>query len=213
MIGMPTFLFTENLRRKTISVGKITVFKGSMFSGKSTALMAEAKKQSHRGDIAYCRVNLKIMGMKQSTFNTHMDENGGGISIKGYEIPKEIDIIKSGLISDETIAIFIDEYQFLDVKSIHPQIVSIIKMGINVYISGLSTDWKGKVFESMAFACAEADSVVCLTAICDKSKEEATHNWKTGGDYQKRFEQGNHYIPVSRKVFYQLWDKKSKLRN
>jgi len=180
-----------------------------MFSGKSTALIAEAKKKSHRGKIAYLRVNLKVMGMKPIEVSTR---NGDKTGIMGHEIPKDLNILGSGVIKEDTVALFIDEYQFFDIKTAHNQLISIIKTGIDVYISGLSTDWTGKIFESVAFACCEADKVFCLTAICEKTKKEASHSWKNSGDFKKRFEQGNHYIAVSRDIFYKLWEKREAVK-
>lgn len=143
--------------------GQVTAIIGNMYSGKSTRLLHHLT----RAAIA----NKKFRLFKPQIDNRYSDTHV--VSHDGAKHPAEVVTSYKDLYDIEDVdTVFIDEVQFFD-----PEIWRVINKlaanGINVYVSGLSTDFMGQPFETSARISMIADCIEKLTAICVKCGDEA----------------------------------------
>lgn len=139
---------------KSSKVGRLRVLTGPMFSDKTENLIAMAKSM-HDDELGI---------YKPITDTRH----GEGVieSHKGTTIPAlwanlELADVKTDGVSH----IFVDEAQFLNESSVK-QIQAILRMGINITLSGLDLDYRGLPFGVMPILLSYADVILKLTAKC-----------------------------------------------
>ena len=156
----------------------IRIEAGPMFSGKSTTLYAHiegyliAEREIGRDILVFNHASDNRYGENQ--LSSHSGLNVAAIAVRDswellayfcqvnettYQLKPEF---------ADLMAVFIDEAQFFDADM--PQVVTFIdtELGIDVYLAGLDTDFRGKTFGPMGDLMAVADHVQKHTAICKK---------------------------------------------
>lgn len=136
-------------------MNNINVFTGPMKSGKSSAIIREAKSLMNAGE--------KVQVFKPTIddrFSINEVKDRGGNSIKAINI-KKIDEIQN---YDADIFV-IDEFQFLDGDL--NVIKDLAEKGKKFYIAGLNLTAEKKVFGKMGDLIKCSDNVKMLTANCD----------------------------------------------
>lgn len=139
--------------------GKIVIFCGPMFSGKTESLIDFLQRTS-------------FAHLKSQAFKWVRDDRGEGLKViegkkgsrfKATPITESREILS--LLGRDVGVVGIDEAQFLDsriVKVVH----QLSKRGLVVAIAGLPTDFRGEPFGSMPQLMAIAHEVEKRTAIC-----------------------------------------------
>lgn len=144
--------------------GAVTVILGSMYSGKSTALLYHLK----RAMIAKKEVVL-FKPRIDDRYSKDEVVSHDGESLPAILLDSHKDIL--GQIGTAEV-IGLDEVQFLDVEVW--RVVDILSLlGKTVFIAGLSTDFMGQPFETSARVAMISDKIEKLTAVCVKCGEDA----------------------------------------
>ena len=156
---------------KNISMGKLILITGPMFSGKTSRLIELLEREilagrntllfkpeiDKRYDTTFVTTH-KGMRLPAIVLNTDND----GVK-KMYELSKNVDVIG------------IDEAQFWNHDSILPEIADRIASEDKiVYVAALNKNHTGTPFKTSMEIIARADQVYSLTAVCAKSGEDAT---------------------------------------
>jgi thymidine kinase len=139
-------------------VGWIEVICGSMFSGKTEALISRARREM------YARKLVQIFKPRTDSRYAH-DAVVSHTDLRMPSIPVEhaADILK--LIEPGTSVVGIDEVQFFG-----PSIVNVVEAladrGLRVICAGLDLDYRGEPFEPMPMLLAMAEYVTKKHAVC-----------------------------------------------
>jgi thymidine kinase len=148
---------------------------GTMFAGKSKALILEYKKHKSSGE------NICVLTYRGSKSGANLVSSRAGNSIPadGYfaanmmsEIPKNTKII------------LIDEGQFLQKNQIYYLYKKAKNQGIKVIIYGLRTDFAGELFDGTRYILALADEMKILHHECPCGNTAIMHKQilKTNND-------------------------------
>ncbi|ASS71679.1 thymidine kinase [Bacillus atrophaeus] len=174
-------------------MSKLTVFTGSMFAGKSTALVEAGKKESKEG-----KTVLFIKPTLDSRYSDDEIVTHDGESVRAMVIDHDTQM---GMHDFFTImgadVVLFDEAQFFT-DDLVEMVSDLVGEGKTVYVAGLNTDYKLKPFETTVKLIGIAHEVNVLTAICaDCAKQGATVTIKTSGS-DDRIELGSEdiYKPV-----------------
>jgi len=147
----------------TITYGKLTVYFGGMFSGKTDAVEAHIDRARH------ARINWQAFKPANDTrHGTESARSRRGNGQVGFDVtpidPKfPHDILQK--IDNDTRLIVLDEVQFF-----HTSLLSVVdqirRAGITVIAAGLDLDYLGRPFGSTLTLAATATDARKLTAIC-----------------------------------------------
>lgn len=144
--------------------GKLIVYYGPMYSGKSWKLINDYKAQKE----------IKIAVKPQGDLRT-----SGIYSRKGIEIPA-VSINKIEELSQvvkDIKNIFIDEMMFFGKESIN-EIEKILNNGANITVAGLDSDYRAEKFPVMTKLIEMADYTKVFSATCHITGEEAIYTGK-----------------------------------
>lgn len=147
-----------------MSRGILTVIGGPMFSGKTTELIRQIKRDTIAG--------YKIESFKPKLDNRYTAEKictNDGSSIESIVVAESGDITKRYL-RTEPQKIFIDEIQFFE-DNITTVIEFLLRCGVDVTVAGLITDFKGDSFGPMGKLISIAQKVITLSAVCTHKDE------------------------------------------
>lgn len=157
----------------------LTVFVGSMFSGKSESLIQRAKRAiiARKKVIVFKPVIDTRYGNENITSHSSIDlESATGIRpvpVRNSSEIREILITKNG----EYDMVCFDEVQFFDKKLI-PLVVEEVSLGKRVVCTGLDLTSSGEPFGIVPSLLALADEVIKLTAVCMCCGEPATRTFR-----------------------------------
>jgi len=149
-----------------MKVGTIEVICGPMFAGKTEELLRRVRR------LEYAHKNIVL-------FKPQIDDRYEKSYIVSHNQNKAMCVaLKSSsemlsYVKDDTEAVVIDEFQFLDEDAVDLALL-FARKGKRVIISGLDKDFRGEPFNNMPRILAYADQVTKLTAICVKCGEPAT---------------------------------------
>lgn len=153
--------------------GNLKVYTGSMFSGKTSALLKDVIWHKYKGDnvVLYKPAFDDRYGIEKIT--TH-----NGLTAQAHNI-SSVEQIKS----EEWTHYFFDEIQFFtEEQGFEGDIISSIQRMLigskDVTVCGLDMDWRGQPFRVTADLLAMADEVVKLKAICSVSGLPAGKTYK-----------------------------------
>lgn len=147
----------------TVTYGKLTVYFGGMFSGKTDAIEAHIDRARHAH-------------IASQAFKPENDTRHGSRSVQSRRCDGQVkfavqpidpkfpqDILRQ--INDDTQLVILDEVQFF-----HASLVSVVhelrRAGINIIAAGLDLDYLGRPFGSTLTLAATANDARKLTAIC-----------------------------------------------
>lgn len=140
--------------------GELTVITGSMFGGKTTALIDRIERSNNP-------VNYKPdRDTRQVHILTHTGKMSQSINCK-YLPPIEP--------PSPDAAFFIDEAHFFDV-ALHDVVHTWLDLGHDVTVAGLSSDAMCRPFETMAMLLAMADIIIQCKADCAVCGRPAAHS-------------------------------------
>lgn len=130
-----------------------------MFAGKSTYIMIAVRKHVMKGDRALCVRYQRDNRYSDRCLASHDQFLTEAISASTIE-----QVIKQLVMSADVI--FIDEGQFF--KDIYTGVMKLLDAGKHVFVSGLTLDYRRKVWEGSDFhkLFLEADTQTTLHAIC-----------------------------------------------
>lgn len=154
-------LATKELSTKDLPMGSLEVVCGSMYAGKSEALIRLLKRAEYAKKIVH--IFKPSIDTRTSVDRVH-SHNGNNLPATPIDTKKPEDIL---LFPDlATIDVVgIDEAQFF-----HPTIVDVvdklIAMGKQVIVVGLDLDFKQKPFGAMPLLLAKGDKITKLNAVC-----------------------------------------------
>jgi thymidine kinase len=135
-----------------------TIIYGCMFAGKSTRLI-EAY-QEYQYDPSQ---KIVVKPLLDNRYNARGVSTHSGMSIPAQRVMKPEEI--SGLTTDLTKAVFIDEIQFFGIE-ILPTVNYLLTLGIDVFGAGLDRDYLGRDFGHMPALKALARNKVQVYARC-----------------------------------------------
>lgn len=164
VLSLSILFFTSSV----YSAGSLTVYCGSMCSGKSEETIRFASRQ--------CVANPKIIGVfkpalenKRLTNNDKdplkfiTSRNGGSISCIAVANVAEM----KRIINENNYSIIaIDEAQFFDKQELIDFVHQMLTLNKKIIIFGLDLDFRGETFGAMGELLALADEVIKLKAIC-----------------------------------------------
>jgi thymidine kinase len=168
-----------------VKAGKLTVFCGPMFSGKTEELL----RALNRAKIAELGVQV-FVPQRDDRYGVGNVVSHSAISLEHYvgaaATPIETAFDLHTRIRANTSVVGIDEAQFFsdlsasekDLYEITDRIIALLHHGIHVYVSGLDMDYRGMPFGPMPQLLAIADNVVKCKAVCMVCKKTATHTYR-----------------------------------
>lgn len=152
------------------SSGKLTVFFGCMFSGKTTALIDYLSQQNFKqNEFIVLKPAVDVRSGK-ATITTH---DGKSHDCLIYD--QEFDIYQH--VSPFTKLIVIDEAQFFD-KVFLSDLKRLIGKGVHVVASGLDKDYLGRPFGLMPALISIADEQHHLKAQCECCGKPAEYTFR-----------------------------------
>lgn len=177
---------------------KLTVFTGSMFASKSSALISQGERHSIAGrKVIYCKPEQDTR-YSETSIITHNGDTVGAITIPDFSLM--LDVLTCVKVFEADV-ILIDEAQFFGASLVH-NVKRLLERGKVVYVAGLDMDHSGKPFETTARLMALADEVTKLKAVCSVCGEDSYISAKTGGT-DERIELGSKelYKPMCRSCY------------
>lgn len=151
-------------------VGTLTVYMGSMFSGKSGSLIEDIKR-------------FQIAGLKVALVKPEKDNRRGidkitthdGREIEAEPIPY-VNMIYP--IANGVDVVGIDEVQFFDFDIVNV-IDELIEDGKTVVVAGLDMDYQGNPFEVTAYLACKADNLEKLRGVCVECGHDGNYSHRT----------------------------------
>jgi thymidine kinase len=168
--------------------GKLTVFYGCMFSGKTGSMITYISALNlKRDEFIVIKPSVDIRSGK-ATITTH---DGRSHDCIIYEKDMEL----ADHVTQFTRLIAIDEAQFFD-KTFFSQLKRMLGKGIHVVAAGLDMDYKARPFGLMPSVIDLADEKNHLKAKCAVCGSEATHTYrKTPNNVLVLIGHSDHYEP------------------
>lgn len=175
---------------------------GSMFSGKTEALIRSIKRYSY--------AKKKIQVFKPSIDVRYDDVevvSHSGERTKAIPIDDIRDIMHH--LSIDTEVIGIDEVQLFNKEYTLNVVNTLLRMGITVVCSGLDMTYDGKPFGVVPDLMAIADEVNKLKAVCSDCGEDAYISYRTN-DCTEEVQIGgsDSYVPLCRSCWYKRLNRK-----
>lgn len=158
----------NNLKMK---YGKLVVWAGPMFAGKTTKLLEKVVWLEHS------KQNYQFLKIKfDNRYHNKEIVNHDGESFAAQVVDR------TPLFKLLPNTILIDEIQFFDKNNYQGDIIHDIQKwlswGVDVYSSGLDMDWQGNPFETTSRLLSMADEVIKLTANCSVCNLPASKTYK-----------------------------------
>ena len=168
LLSIMTILSTATQTFTTSQSGYLHLFVGSMCSGKTEALIAEASK--------YLIANPELIGIFKPNLDDRVLANNvkdpsvfitsrNGSSIKCISVV-DVAEMKKIVLEKNYAVIAIDEAQFFNKEELIKFIHEMLALNKKIIISGLDLDFRAETFGAMGDLLALADQVTKLTAIC-----------------------------------------------
>lgn len=149
--------------------GHLTVYCGSMFSGKTTSLLKTVVWNRHVGRTVYV-----YKPSKDTRYGLDDVVSHDGLSVMAHNIGKHLPF---PVVKHPGSLIVIDEIQFFDNTIIEWIIIQLLA-GNDVVAVGLDMDYQGAPFETTSLLLAMADEIHKLKAICSVCGSPASKTFK-----------------------------------
>ncbi|WMT51649.1 MAG: thymidine kinase [Ferroplasma sp.] len=156
---------------KNISMGRLVLITGPMFSGKTSRLIELLEREILAG-----RNTLLFKPEIDKRYDTTFVTTHKGMRLPAIVLNTDNDAVKKMYeLSKNVDVIGIDEAQFWDHDSILPEVADRIASEDKiVYVAALNKNHTGSPFKTSMEIIARADQVYSLTAVCAKCGEDAT---------------------------------------
>lgn len=176
--------------------GELTMIVGGMFSGKSTELQRQGKRNELAGRSVLYFKPAKDTRYKKGAVSTHDGSNvtahsvGSSHELLKFVEPREVNVV------------CIDEVQFFD-KDIVRTVNILLMKGIDVVCSGLDLDRFGQPFGEVPQLLCLAEHVTKLNAVCQSCGGDAWVSFsETENKEQVVLGEKDIYIPLCRSCYY-----------
>jgi thymidine kinase len=149
----------------------LKVFTGTMFSGKTDALLAALRR--------YTIAKKNILLFKPLLDDRYSEEEvvtHDGNSMTAIPVKNMRDILN--YIDDTTDVIGIDEIQFFHIEETTEIIDALLWQGYPVLVAGLDMDYKGRPFGAMPYLMAKAEDVTKFKAVCSECGEDSSFEYR-----------------------------------
>jgi thymidine kinase len=178
-------------------VGRLEVYTGGMFAGKSTELQRQGIRHRKAGQ----RV-LFIKPMLDQRDGSGVSATHDGQTVEALEINTDLSEITEDAwrqILDAQV-VCIDEVQFFDARII--MLVNLLlAKGLHVYAAGLDMDKETNPFEVTALLMALAEKAVKFQAVCNDCSGDAWISYEENPK-EGRVNVGNDYVPLCRQCLH-----------
>lgn len=177
---------------------KLTVFTGSMFASKTSALITKGERHLIAGhNVIYVKPKQDSR-YSETELVTH---NGTKVPAVTLDESNYLIDAKTWVAINSADVILMDEVQFYTYKALDI-IDELLLKGKVIYVAGLDMDYNGDPFESTALLMGNADEVVKLKAVCSDCGEDSFVTAKKGGN-EERLElgSGDIYKPLCRTCY------------
>lgn len=157
-------------------MNNLEVYKGPMFSGKSTALLKRASKCTEEG-ISY----LLIKPMIDTRYEGHdaLKSEMGFVTCHTGERCLALKVKNLSKVDYQNVSyLLVDECQFFDPQDVK-DFLDNIPSNQHVVVSGLDLDYLKRPFESMDIVTKVARRVYQLTSTCDICGNDALYTCRT----------------------------------
>lgn len=146
-----------------MTCGKLTVFCGPMFAGKTEALIEKA---------------LQLPTVDRKVYKPTTDtRQGDGYILSHGGISISAEWVDPGLERAEAVPnVVIDEAQFLAAPAVE-KVLGLLRKGSSVFLGGLDLDANGHAFGHMPEFLCLADEVVKLRGTCSKCGCPSSRTW------------------------------------
>lgn len=151
-------------------VGRLEVFCGPMFAGKTTLLIQRLRRSE--------RARLKVVGVKpgiDSRYSVNEMVTHAGLTFYATPVSSPDEILH--YVRDADVVGF-DEVQFFS-TAIVDVVRELVSSGKRCYAAGLDLDFAGNHFETVARLACLADEVVKISAVCVVCGADATRTQRT----------------------------------
>lgn len=190
-------------------IPKIKVFSGTMFSGKTTALINEME----RYELADIRTVLFKPNMDTRYSKSEVVNHNG---VKMMAIPIEttgnfsniITIVEEFMKEEDVKVVCIDEIQFFE-----SSIVGVIEylvnvLNVSVMVAGLDMDYLGRPFGPVPQLLAIADDVQKFKAVCRECGNDGIFEYRISKDDDSLVQLGStdKYIPLCRHCYNKKYE-------
>ena len=170
-----------------MTVGRLTVVCGPMWSGKTTALQRHADR-AHRAKRPFVVIRPGC-----DTRTDHWANHMGTIG-PGKPLVHDTESCKRPRVPPGTRLVVIDEGQFFGENDLWRWCEHWTLLGIDVVVGGLDMDAWGVPFEAIAKVAACASVVEKVTAICARCGADATRTKAISGDVEEPCDDGTSRI-------------------
>lgn len=153
----------------------LRVLTGTMFSGKSDALIAQLRR--------YLIAKKNILLFKPALDDRYGEEEvvtHDGISMRAISI-KDLSEIKQ-YVNSSIDVIGIDEVQFFNIDSTVKVIEELLFNEYPVIVAGLDMDYKGRPFGAVPYLMAMADDVQKFKAVCNVCGDDSMFEYRKDKD-------------------------------
>jgi thymidine kinase len=142
--------------------GKLTVIVGPMFSGKTTHLLSMVEVYQ-RGKRPFVLFKHGIDDRYAATeVVSHKEVGHPAIVVNNskqlLEYVRELEVPVK--------AVFVDEVQFFEEALYNRAIFPLLKIGLNVFCSGLDLSFRNEPFQTVSVLLAHADEIVKCKSVC-----------------------------------------------
>lgn len=178
-------------------IGDLTVITGTMFSGKSTALIKAGREYEGLGaKVIYCKPQIDTRYSANSIV-THDGTEQQAVILQDFDVLFDAKMFLRLMQAD---VIVIDEVQFFtDVVS---TITRLLKHGKTVLVAGLDLNYLGEPFGQVPTLLSLADEVIKLHAECNYCKAPARYSLKIAdGSQIIQLGSSDSYRPVCTKCY------------
>lgn len=157
------------------NTGKLTVYCGPMFAGKSSSLIAELELA--------CEDGKRVLVIKPKIDNRYSNDDiisHDGVSLKdvtGHDVlVLDVDACVKLEDLEDVDLLLIEEAHFF--TALHEQIKAYMLMGVDIVAVGLDMDSDGEPFGIMPHLLSMANNIYKLTGLCAVCQQEATMTFR-----------------------------------
>jgi thymidine kinase len=149
----------------------LKVFTGTMFSGKTDALLAALRR--------YQIAKKNVLLFKPVLDDRYAEEEvvtHDGNSMTAIPVKNIADILNH--LDNKVEVIGIDEIQFFNIEETLEIVDALLWKGYPIIVAGLDMDYKGRPFGAIPYLMAKAEEVYKFKAVCTECGEDSSFEYR-----------------------------------
>lgn len=163
--------------------GKLTIFTGPMFAGKTTALLHErAANEGQETQFVFTPDIDKRYEKEEVAIHSHNHERYPATALSTSE-PEFAHLVEIKL--GRKTAVYLDEVQFYPSAQFVDQINRLLMEGVDIYLAGLDYDAFQKPFGPILSLKERADRYELITGTCDNCGEPSLYSYRKGNNHER----------------------------